>query len=219
MRFLVDQLTDGQLEWAQLPATFDAVVLGDPQGAGKTYRLHSGKWEYFQRLKDQFPGEAAAIDEFQRLVKVEADPGGMKRGEFGSGGSHKEGNPPWHLDTGQPQGIMASPQKRWERNPKLPFSASKMQHPRCFGGDFWAEFFKEAFMKNFFLGSFLGEFFGRTFLEQFQWGSLFGEAFPKEGFRGKLFEGASTPFAHSSPGCPAVNLRGKKCFGASLGHV
>lgn len=94
MRFLVDQLTDGQLEWAQLPATFDAVVLGDPQGAGKTYRLHSGKWEYFQRLKEQFPGEAAAIDEFQRLVKVEADPGGMKRGEFGSGGSHKEGTPP-----------------------------------------------------------------------------------------------------------------------------
>ncbi|XP_068891429.1 all-trans-retinol 13,14-reductase [Aphelocoma coerulescens] len=69
MRFLVDQLTDGQLEWAQLPATYDAVVLGDPQGAGKTYHLHSGKQEYFRRLKEQFPGEAAAIDEFQRLVK------------------------------------------------------------------------------------------------------------------------------------------------------
>lgn len=70
MRFLVDQLTDGQLEWAPLPATYDAVVLGDPQGAGKTFHIHSGKREYFQRLKEQFPGEAAAIDEFQRLVKV-----------------------------------------------------------------------------------------------------------------------------------------------------
>ncbi|NXY11464.1 RETST reductase, partial [Pteruthius melanotis] len=69
MRFLVDQLTDGQLEWAQLPTTYDAVVLGDPQGAGRTYRLHSGKREYFRRLKEQFPGEEAAIDEFQRLVK------------------------------------------------------------------------------------------------------------------------------------------------------
>ncbi|XP_032937043.1 all-trans-retinol 13,14-reductase [Catharus ustulatus] len=69
MRFLVDQLTDGQLEWAPLPATYDAVVLGDPQGAGKTFHIHSGKREYFQRLKEQFPGEAAAIDEFQRLVK------------------------------------------------------------------------------------------------------------------------------------------------------
>ncbi|NWI46891.1 RETST reductase, partial [Picathartes gymnocephalus] len=69
LRFLVDQLTDGQLEWAPLPATYDAVVLGDPQGPGKTYHIHSGKREYFQGLKEQFPGEAAAIDEFQRLVK------------------------------------------------------------------------------------------------------------------------------------------------------
>ncbi|NWW76992.1 RETST reductase, partial [Climacteris rufus] len=69
MRFLLDQLTDGQLERSQLPDIYDAVVLGDPQGAGKTYHIHSGKKEYFQRLKEQFPGEALAIDEFQRLVK------------------------------------------------------------------------------------------------------------------------------------------------------
>ncbi|NXU68213.1 RETST reductase, partial [Horornis vulcanius] len=69
MQFLVDQLTDGQLEWAPLPATYDAVVLGDPQGAGKTFHIHSGEREYYQRLKEQFPGEAAAIDEFQQLVK------------------------------------------------------------------------------------------------------------------------------------------------------
>ncbi|NWI07192.1 RETST reductase, partial [Tichodroma muraria] len=69
MRFLMDQLTDGQLEWAPLPATYDAVVLGDPQGAGKTFHIHSGKTEYFRRLKEQFPGEAVAINEFQRLVK------------------------------------------------------------------------------------------------------------------------------------------------------
>ncbi|NXL72293.1 RETST reductase, partial [Leptocoma aspasia] len=69
MRFLLDQLTDGQLDWAPLPATYDVVILGDPQGGGKTFHIHSGKREYFQRLKEQFPGEEAAIDEFQRLVK------------------------------------------------------------------------------------------------------------------------------------------------------
>ncbi|NXA14659.1 RETST reductase, partial [Sapayoa aenigma] len=69
MRFLVDQLTDGQLEWAQLPTIYDTVVLGDPQGNCKTCYLHSGNREYFQRLKEQFPGEEEAIDEFRRLVK------------------------------------------------------------------------------------------------------------------------------------------------------
>ncbi|NWS64111.1 RETST reductase, partial [Chunga burmeisteri] len=68
IRFMVDQLTEGQLEWARLPAVYDTVVLGEP-GSGKTYRIYSGKEEYFQGLKEQFPGEAAAIDEFKRLVK------------------------------------------------------------------------------------------------------------------------------------------------------
>ncbi|NXI41911.1 RETST reductase, partial [Galbula dea] len=69
-RFLLDQLTEGQLEWAQLPPTYDAVVLGEPGGAGsRTYHIHSGQEEYFQALKEQFPGEGAAIDEFKRLVK------------------------------------------------------------------------------------------------------------------------------------------------------
>ncbi|KAM6035018.1 all-trans-retinol 13,14-reductase isoform 2-T2 [Theristicus caerulescens] len=67
-RFMLDQLTEGQLEWARLPAVYDAVVLGEP-GRGRTYRIYSGKKEYFQGLKEQFPGEEAAIDEFERLVK------------------------------------------------------------------------------------------------------------------------------------------------------
>ncbi|KAM9266525.1 all-trans-retinol 13,14-reductase [Morus bassanus] len=68
VRFMLDQLTEGQLEWAQLPAVYDAVVLGEP-GCGRTYRIYSGKKEYFQGLKEQFPREGAAIDEFERLVK------------------------------------------------------------------------------------------------------------------------------------------------------
>uniref|UniRef100_A0A8C3LVG3 All-trans-retinol 13,14-reductase n=1 Tax=Chrysolophus pictus TaxID=9089 RepID=A0A8C3LVG3_CHRPC len=68
-RFLVDQLTDGQLEWAPMPPTFDAVVLGEP-GRDKAIQLCTGTRTYFNRLKEQFPGEEAAIDEFKRLVKV-----------------------------------------------------------------------------------------------------------------------------------------------------
>ncbi|NXC49194.1 RETST reductase, partial [Penelope pileata] len=67
-RFLVDQLTDGQLEWAPMPPIFDAVVLGEP-GRDKPFRIHTGTKGYFDALKEQFPGEVAAIDEFRRLVK------------------------------------------------------------------------------------------------------------------------------------------------------
>ncbi|NWX20927.1 RETST reductase, partial [Aegotheles bennettii] len=67
-RFVLDQLTEGQLEWARLPAAYDAVVLGEP-GRDRTFRLYSGKREYFQGLKEQFPGEEVAIEEFERLMK------------------------------------------------------------------------------------------------------------------------------------------------------
>uniref|UniRef100_A0A8C3RTS3 All-trans-retinol 13,14-reductase n=1 Tax=Chelydra serpentina TaxID=8475 RepID=A0A8C3RTS3_CHESE len=68
MRFLVDQLTEGQLQWSKMPSVFDAVVLGEP-GDGKTYRLYSGKKEYVEGLKKQFPDEAVAIEKFVRLVE------------------------------------------------------------------------------------------------------------------------------------------------------
>ncbi|NXC76716.1 RETST reductase, partial [Anhinga anhinga] len=68
IRFMLDQLTEGQLEWAPLPAVYDAVVLGEP-GRGRTYCIYSGKKEYFQGLKEQFPRDGAAIDEFERLLK------------------------------------------------------------------------------------------------------------------------------------------------------
>ncbi|NXT92530.1 RETST reductase, partial [Anhinga rufa] len=68
IRFMLDQLTEGQLEWARLPAVYDAVVLGEP-GRGRMYCIYSGKKEYFQGLKEQFPRDGAAIDEFERLLK------------------------------------------------------------------------------------------------------------------------------------------------------
>ncbi|NXL39745.1 RETST reductase, partial [Glaucidium brasilianum] len=107
MRFVVDQLTEGQLEWARLPAVYDAVVLGEP-GHGRTYRIYSGKKEYFQALKEQFPGEEAAIDEFQQLVKVEGGDGGLFWLWSPSTGLRKEGkfppSPPLHPDIGNCRG-------------------------------------------------------------------------------------------------------------------
>ncbi|XP_063997247.1 all-trans-retinol 13,14-reductase isoform X2 [Pogoniulus pusillus] len=68
-RTLLDQLTEGQLQWARLPAAHDAVVLGEPGAGARIVRIHSGQQEYFRTLKEQFPAEGAAIDEFERLVK------------------------------------------------------------------------------------------------------------------------------------------------------
>ncbi|XP_006031222.1 all-trans-retinol 13,14-reductase isoform X1 [Alligator sinensis] len=70
-RILLDQLTEGQLQWAKMPDVFDAVILGEP-GNGKTYRLHSGTKEYYEELKKQFPGEDAAIEKFAKLIKTVA---------------------------------------------------------------------------------------------------------------------------------------------------
>ncbi|KAH0623217.1 hypothetical protein JD844_031283 [Phrynosoma platyrhinos] len=68
LRMMIDQLTDGQLQWAKMDSPFDTLILGDPDG-GKRYYMHSGEKKYIQELKKQFPGEEAAIDGFMRLVK------------------------------------------------------------------------------------------------------------------------------------------------------
>ncbi|NXK46925.1 RETST reductase, partial [Chauna torquata] len=67
-RFIVDQLTEGQLDWAPMPAVYDAVVLGEP-GRSKAYRICSGRKGYSDGLKEQFPGEVVAVEKFEQLVK------------------------------------------------------------------------------------------------------------------------------------------------------
>nr|XP_056716863.1 all-trans-retinol 13,14-reductase [Euleptes europaea] len=67
-RMIVDQLTDGQLQWAKMDSPYDVVILGDPNN-GKKYYMHSGQKEHVDGLKKQFPSEAAAIDRFVVLVK------------------------------------------------------------------------------------------------------------------------------------------------------
>ncbi|KAB5553715.1 hypothetical protein PHYPO_G00041840 [Pangasianodon hypophthalmus] len=65
---IVDQLTNGQLQWEPLENPYDRVVLGPPENR-RVYPIYSGENRFTQELKKCFPGEEKAIDEFMRLVK------------------------------------------------------------------------------------------------------------------------------------------------------
>ncbi|KAL0992726.1 hypothetical protein UPYG_G00097520 [Umbra pygmaea] len=67
-RCMLDQLTNGQLQWQPLDNPFDHVVIGPPENR-RTYPIYSGRNHFPDELKKFFPGEEAAIDEYMRLVK------------------------------------------------------------------------------------------------------------------------------------------------------
>ncbi|XP_023443298.2 all-trans-retinol 13,14-reductase [Dasypus novemcinctus] len=68
-RFILDQITEGQLDWVALPSPFDVMYLEGPNGQ-KEFPMYSGEKAYIQGLKDKFPQEEAAIDKYIKLVKV-----------------------------------------------------------------------------------------------------------------------------------------------------
>lgn len=68
-RFILDQITEGQLDWVGLSSPFDIMVLEGPSGR-KEFPRYSGEKAYVQGLKEKFPQEEAAIDKFIKLVKV-----------------------------------------------------------------------------------------------------------------------------------------------------
>uniref|UniRef100_A0A3B5PYK4 All-trans-retinol 13,14-reductase n=1 Tax=Xiphophorus maculatus TaxID=8083 RepID=A0A3B5PYK4_XIPMA len=67
-RCMLDQMTNGQLEWEKLENPFDHVVLGPPENR-RSYPIYSGSARYSEELKKRFPGEEKAIDEYLKLVK------------------------------------------------------------------------------------------------------------------------------------------------------
>ncbi|GCC28487.1 all-trans-retinol 13,14-reductase-like [Chiloscyllium punctatum] len=69
LRTLVDQITDGQLQWAKMDDVFDNVILGDQQ-TQRIYQVCGGNQNYRNCLKTQFPQETEAIDKFLELVKM-----------------------------------------------------------------------------------------------------------------------------------------------------
>ncbi|KAG7505122.1 all-trans-retinol 13,14-reductase-like [Solea senegalensis] len=69
LRITLDQITDGQLQFARLGKHFDTLILGQADQR-REYHIHAGKTEMAASLKKQFPGEEKAIDEFMRLMKL-----------------------------------------------------------------------------------------------------------------------------------------------------
>ena len=65
VRFMLQQLTAGQLQWTNMDDAYDIVLLGEPSAPGgvERYPIVSGSRERFvDNLVEQFPQERAAID-------------------------------------------------------------------------------------------------------------------------------------------------------------
>jgi all-trans-retinol 13,14-reductase len=58
-----DYLTDGKLKWEDMGDVYDRVFFGN-----KEYPLKKGVKEFKQMLKNEFPGEEAAIDKYVQLL-------------------------------------------------------------------------------------------------------------------------------------------------------
>ncbi|XP_068120917.1 all-trans-retinol 13,14-reductase-like isoform X2 [Hyperolius riggenbachi] len=67
LRVIMDQLTEGQLQWNLLAPQYESIKIGH-----KVYHLHAGKREFLDTLKKQFPGEEEAIEKFTALMKTVA---------------------------------------------------------------------------------------------------------------------------------------------------
>jgi len=66
---LLDQISDGQIEWAPLDDAFDVVKLGYTQeDGGRTYPVASSFASWKSLLKKQFPNEHSGIDKYFELL-------------------------------------------------------------------------------------------------------------------------------------------------------
>ena len=66
---MVDQISEGQIEWAEIEEDFDVVSIGYGDD-NRRYPVCKGIDQWCKRLKKQFPDEEAGIDEFIKLVKL-----------------------------------------------------------------------------------------------------------------------------------------------------
>ena len=82
-RVLVDQLTEGRLEWVKLEEVFDRVVLGlgcGGEGERREYLVPSGKGAWEKYLIEQFPNEEKGIRKYFELVHVVTATSGLLLG-------------------------------------------------------------------------------------------------------------------------------------------
>ena len=70
-RVLIDQITDGQLDWVPLDETYDTVILGDlDQSPRKVPMVGTGPENLKKKLIELFPNEKKGITDFMALLKV-----------------------------------------------------------------------------------------------------------------------------------------------------
>jgi len=67
-RVLMDQLTEGQLQWTQLDQEYDVVALGPP-GQSKFYPHVAGRKQWRDKMVEKFPGEKKAIDKYLEILQ------------------------------------------------------------------------------------------------------------------------------------------------------
>ena len=65
LRKVFDDVSDGQLQWADMGEVYDTIVIG-----GDRYDLVKGRENLRKQLKGYFPGEEEAIDAYIQLVRV-----------------------------------------------------------------------------------------------------------------------------------------------------
>ena len=66
---MVDQISEGQIEWEKMEYEFDVVSIGYGQ-YNRRYERCEGLKQWSKKLKKQFPGEEEGIDEFVKLIKL-----------------------------------------------------------------------------------------------------------------------------------------------------
>ncbi|XP_007233620.2 inactive all-trans-retinol 13,14-reductase [Astyanax mexicanus] len=70
-RVVMDQLTEGQLQFAELKQHFDTIVIGTEEESRK-YTIYTGKTEMEEHLKKQFPKDVKAVEKFFKFMKISA---------------------------------------------------------------------------------------------------------------------------------------------------
>ncbi|XP_053541042.1 inactive all-trans-retinol 13,14-reductase [Ictalurus punctatus] len=70
-KIIMDQITEGQLQFVELDKHFDTLVIDSGEKSRK-YTIHSGKTEMEEHLKEQFPDDTKAVEEFFKIMKISA---------------------------------------------------------------------------------------------------------------------------------------------------
>ncbi|HLK48231.1 MAG TPA: NAD(P)/FAD-dependent oxidoreductase [Bryobacteraceae bacterium] len=72
LQLLFDRLTDGRLEWSPLPEVYDRILIGE-----RCYEFWSGEERFRRKMKEYFPEEGGAIDQY--LTRVNECAAAMQR--------------------------------------------------------------------------------------------------------------------------------------------